>query len=224
MMSGMQRFLFTAVMLLSSATLVPASAAAEPPVILVTGFEPFGGAKQNPSWEGAQRLDGVEWQGYRIVARQLPVVWGAPQEHLSKWIDELKPVAIFSFGQGGGYALETRARNQRGKKARDNLKHLPPQREIIEGGPDAYEATIDAKRLVDALAEKEYRVAISRDAGQYLCEECLYTLEHLRATKDLKANVLFCHIPPLKEDRYTAEDAERFMRAMLESWREVYRP
>jgi pyroglutamyl-peptidase len=213
----MQRFTFCLTLFFGVA--LRAACAEEKPVILLTGFEPFGGRKQNVSWEGARRLDGAEWRGHRIVAKELPVEWGAPPELLSKWIEELQPVAVFSFGQGGGYALETRARNLRGK-ASDNRQQMPPHRETVEGGPESFAATIDAERLVAALAERNYRVKISGDAGNYLCEECLYSLEHLRSTKQLKMDVLFCHLPPLEEGKYSALDAETFMRAMLESWKQ----
>src|SRR5260370_32212287 len=44
-----------------------ARGAAKPPVILLTGFEPFGKKKPpNPSWEGIKKLDGPQWKGYRL--------------------------------------------------------------------------------------------------------------------------------------------------------------
>src|SRR5688572_15898520 len=87
----------------------------ELPVILLAGFEPFGPQKPpNPSWEGVKQLDGREWRGHKLVARQIKVVWGAPLKQLQQLIAEHRPAAIFAFGQGAGYALETRARNARG--------------------------------------------------------------------------------------------------------------
>src|SRR5215212_5780372 len=59
------------------------------PAILLTGFEPFGKRKPpNPSWEAVKVLDGREWKGFRLVARQLPVVWRAPLGCLDAWIGE----------------------------------------------------------------------------------------------------------------------------------------
>jgi pyroglutamyl-peptidase len=200
----------------------PKDDASDLPVILLTGFEPFGpGRPANPSWEGVKRLDGKQWKGHRLVAKQLPVEWGAPLEHLTPWLDELKPVAVFSFGQGGGYALETLADNQRGG-GRDNRGERAANKVIVADGPEKIEATIDAAALAKVLARRGHHVGISREAGNYLCEECLYSLEHLKAQKKLdKVTVLFCHIPPLS-DRYSAADAEQFMQDMLEAWYEVY--
>jgi pyroglutamyl-peptidase len=220
----MQRFLWVMMMTAASAVLTPASFAAEPveklPVILITGFEPFGdGRPPNPSWEGAKRLDGVEWRGHRIVARQLPVVWGAPLAHLKKWNEELHPVAIFSFGQGGGYAIETLARNTRGR-GKDNRGDLPPLEKIATGSTAELQASIDSAKMAKLLAKRGHKVALSRDAGQYLCEECLYSLEDLKASQKLDATVMFCHLPPLNK-RYAPADVEAFMRDVLACWTEL---
>src|SRR5688500_18734798 len=87
------------------------AASAELPVILLTGFEPFGpGRPANSWWEGIKSLDCKTFNGHRLVSRQLEVVWGAPLAKLEGWINELHPVAVFSFGQGGGsFAIETQA-------------------------------------------------------------------------------------------------------------------
>jgi pyroglutamyl-peptidase len=219
------RWLFCAMVVMSWAVgaVLPA---AEPkavsekdlPVILLTGFEPFGpGRPPNPSWEGVKRLGDSIWNGHRIVARQMPVVWGAPAEKLAEWTQELKPVAIFSFGQGGGYALETVADNRRAKYP-DNRGAVPQQAEIERGGPKQYTASIDATALAKRLAAKGYPVQVSQEAGNYLCEECLYALEHWKATeKHDKIDVLFCHLPPLSA-KYRSADVEAFMRVLLESW------
>lgn len=188
------------------------------PVILLTGFEPFGdGRPPNPSWEGIRALDGQPWRGYQLAARRLPVVWGAPRKHLEPWLEELKPVAVFSFGQGGGYKLEIHADNRRGD-GQDNNGDRPPQREIVASGPATFAATINAKAIVDDLTKRDYRVGISREAGNYLCEECLYTLEYLKQRDQRQLDVLFCHLPPLKEDKYEPADVERFVMALLEAW------
>jgi hypothetical protein len=101
--------------------------AAKRPVILLTGFEPFGkGRPPNSSWEGIKQLDGTEWNGYQLVSKQIPVVWGAPLDHLQRLIFQYEPVAIFSFGQGGkgAFALEGRASNVRNGKT-DNRGQTP---------------------------------------------------------------------------------------------------
>jgi pyroglutamyl-peptidase len=170
------------------------------PVILLTGFEPFGKKKPpNPSWEGIKKLDGQQWKGYRLVCRQVPVVWGAPLEHLPGWISEFQPVAIFSFGQGGrgSFAVESRAANARAAKVKDNRGERRPMPTIVEGGAGSFDASIQCAKFVRALSEKGYRTRLSTRAGRYLCEEMLYSLEYLKATKKLPGTVMFCHVPSL---------------------------
>ena len=42
-------------------------------VILLTGFEPFGGERTNPSWEVAKRLEGKAIGAAAVKAMRLPV-------------------------------------------------------------------------------------------------------------------------------------------------------
>jgi pyroglutamyl-peptidase len=50
--------------------------AAALPVVLVTGFDAFGGDALNPSWLAAQALHGRRIAGHKVVAAQLPTVFG----------------------------------------------------------------------------------------------------------------------------------------------------
>ena len=55
----------------------PDTPAASPrDAVLVTGFDPFGGDRLNPSWEVAQALHGRDIGGHRVVAGQLPTEFG----------------------------------------------------------------------------------------------------------------------------------------------------
>jgi pyroglutamyl-peptidase len=221
------------------------------PVILLTGFEPFGDTRTaavvtagalpvgpvviqhglrppNPSWEAIKGLDGREWKGYQLVCKQVPVVWGAPLEHLPGWIEKYQPVAIFSFGQGGPghFALESRASNKRAKYP-DNRGKRAPSRKIVEDGPKFFRATIDCEQLARLLAEKGYPARVSKKAGNYLCEEALYSLEYLKSTRGLSATVSFCHVPSLdsavRGKRVTVDYVRQFVQDMLETWYAVYK-
>lgn len=194
------------------------------PVILLTGFEPFGETKPpNPSWEAIKNLDGRDWRGYTLAAKQLPVVWGSPLERLPGWVDHYKPVAVFAFGQGrpGSFTIETKARNRRAPYP-DNLGQTPPAPDIVDGGPAAFDATINAPKLVQAMADKGYAIKASTDAGRYLCEETLYGLEYLKANQKIDGPVLFCHVPPLdsKIDDQTIDGpyVEQFAKDLLMAW------
>lgn len=196
------------------------------PVILLTGFEPFGpGRPPNSSWEAIKTLDGRQLGGFRLVSRKLEVVWGAPLNRLQAWINELHPVAIFSFGQGNGFTIETRASNDRGA-APDNNQQSPQDLLIAQDGPQHLNATINHEQLSQPLISAGYPLRVSRFAGQYLCEECLYTLEYLKAKQKLEANVMFCHLPALggrvAGNAVTVEYVQKFVLDLLAAWHALY--
>jgi pyroglutamyl-peptidase len=208
----------------------PDEAKANMPVILLTGFEPFGEKKPpNPSWEAIKTLDGREWKGYRLVAKRLPVVWGAPMTELEGWIKEYRPDAVLSFGQGreGGFAIESWAFNRRAEDAEDNLKNKPAVADVVAGGPSRFDVTIDPLRLAKSLAVKGYTVDVSTNAGRYLCEETLYTLEYLKSGRKIDGPVLFCHLPPIgskltRTKFVTVDYVQRFARDVLETWHDLF--
>jgi len=167
--------------------------------ILLTGFEPFGaGRPPNPSWEGIRTYDDTAWRGYRITCRRIPVDWEAPLAELRRFIADRTPVAVVSLGQGlpGKFAIETVAHNARGGGA-DNKGERARNARIVEGGPDSLRASVDASKIARELQKRGYEVVVSEDAGSYLCEEMLYSLEYLRREAMPDATVLFCHVPPL---------------------------
>ena len=54
----------------------PSDKRAKSPSVLLTGFDPFGGDVLNPSWLIAQALHRRQLAGHRIIAAQLPTVFG----------------------------------------------------------------------------------------------------------------------------------------------------
>jgi pyroglutamyl-peptidase len=194
------------------------------PVILLTGFEPFGADRPpNPSWEAIKDLNGKEWKGYKLVCKQMRVVWGEPLQQLPGWIARYRPVAIFSFGQGGEgkFTVESKASNAR-RDIRDNLDEYPAFPLIVNEGPDKLTSTLSCDKWAEALSAKGFPVRVSTRAGRYLCEETLYSLEYLKACRHLDATVLFCHVPPLQSEiddqEVTAAYVTKFVEAVLETW------
>ena len=199
------------------------------PVIVLTGFEPFGTERPpNPSWESIKGLNGREWQKYRLVAAELPVVWGTPMIQLRQLIEKHSPVAVFSFGQGyaGAFAVETVANNRRAAIP-DNRGELPELTQISSDGPEVYDTTFPFAMVANSLRTRGFPVRISREAGDYLCEETLYSLEHIRASSKNSPVVAFCHVPPLGTTLTDGRVADRaliqqFIESFLEAWRTVH--
>lgn len=170
--------------------------------ILLTGFTPFDGRDVNGSWVAAQSYPAL---GHL----EIPVIWGKPLPCLSDKVSELKPDTIISMGEGkpGGFTVECLARNTR-KQRPDNLNQEPAGK-IMPDGPEVRHASINAAELLTALQAQDIPIHRSEDAGQYLCEETLYSLEHLKSQHDFIYKVVFVHLPPFgTEVTYRGEPSQ----------------
>jgi pyroglutamyl-peptidase len=166
--------------------------------ILITGFTPFDGRAVNASWIAASALARLgEFHGHRLRALQIPVCWGAPRRALTQALQAGGPALILSMGEGepGIFRLETLARNVRRERP-DNDGRLPAGEPICAQGPAERRSSFACQALSDALTAQGIPARLSDDAGAYLCEELLYTLEEFKEAEPAIGKVLFVHVPP----------------------------
>lgn len=167
--------------------------------LLITGFEPFGGEKINPSWEAVKALPG-KINDYELIKLCLPVVFGEAAEIAVREAEKHSPDAILSIGQAGGRAAitpELVAINLRHAKIPDNKGNQPKDEPIIEGGAAAYFSTLPVRKMADAISSVGIESGLSYSAGAYVCNDLLYTiLSHFDGRKTKAA---FIHIPYCKE-------------------------
>lgn len=71
-----------------------------PKVILLTGFEPFGG-EVTPSILACRRLDGKKYNGYTVKAGEVPLRFCEIRGTIEEYIKKHRPAAVISTGQGG---------------------------------------------------------------------------------------------------------------------------
>ena len=108
--------------------------------ILVTGFDPFGGEKINPSIETVKRLPG-EIAGAKIIKLEIPTVCGKSVEVIEEAIIRYDPDVILSVGQAGGRAdisVERIGINVDDFRIPDNEGNQRTDEPIDPQGPDAY--------------------------------------------------------------------------------------
>uniref|UniRef100_UPI00227FD237 pyroglutamyl-peptidase I n=2 Tax=Enterobacterales TaxID=91347 RepID=UPI00227FD237 len=144
--------------------------------VLITGFEPFGGERLNPSWEVVKQLNDMELVGTRIVARQLPCVFGAALEALNAAIDEVQPLMVLAVGQAGGrtdITIERVAINVDDARIPDNQGQQPVDEPIVAGGPAAYFSTLPIKAMVSSMREAGIPASVSQTAGTYVCNHVM---------------------------------------------------
>lgn len=169
--------------------------------VLITGFEPFDGEAVNPSWEVVSRLDNAIIGGCRVVARQLPCVFGEALIELNAAIDSLSPTLVLSVGQAGGrtdISVERVAINVDDARIPDNRGNQPVDTPIVASGPAAWFSSLPNKAIVSALREAGIPASVSQTAGTFVCNHVMYGLLHkLSGLPEAKGG--FIHIPYLPQ-------------------------
>ncbi len=172
--------------------------------VLVTGFDPFGGDALNPSWLAAQALHGRRIAGHRVVAAQLPTVFGPSLTVLRALVRQHRPTLVICLGLAAGrhaISIERIAINVNDARIADNVGKQPIDEPVVPGAPAAYFSTLPIKAMRAAISAKEIPAEVSQTAGTFVCNQVFYGLMHLLATgRGLKATRGgFIHLPLLPE-------------------------
>jgi len=170
------------------------------PTVLVTGFEPFGNDVLNPSWMAAQVLHGRMVAGHRIIAAQLPTVFGAAIHVLREEMLRHKPALVVATGQAGGrsaISLERVAINVDDARIPDNAGAQPVDSPIADRGPAAYFSTLPIKAMLKTLRDAGISTEVSQTAGTFVCNHVFYGLMHeLAINRQLQGTRGgFIHVP-----------------------------
>ena len=182
----------------------PSDKRAKPRTVLLTGFDPFGGDPINPSWLIAQALHGRQIAGHRVVAAQLPTVFGASLQGLNALLAEHRPALVICLGLAASRAalsLERIAINVNDSRIADNAGAQPIDTPVIAGAPAAYFSSLPIKAMAQAIHWAGVPAEISQTAGTFVCNHVFYGLMHRLATaRGLKrTRGGFIHVPMLPE-------------------------
>lgn len=168
---------------------------------LVTGFDPFGGEKVNPSYELAARLPD-EIDGAELIKLVVPTQFGAAVQVVREKIETVNPDIWLGVGQAGGRScitVERVAINVMDARIPDNAGHQPIDEPVEARGPAAYFSTLPVRRMVAALEASQIPAAISNSAGTFVCNNLMYGVLHLAAGRKGSPAGGFMHIPYLPE-------------------------
>lgn len=152
--------------------------------LLVTGFEPFGGAETNPSWEAVRlmpdRLDGAE-----IRRLRLPVVYARAGKLLLAEVKRLRPDLVLCCGVAQGRQAVTPelvAVNWRMASIEDNDGQRFDGEMIDPAQPAAYMTSWPVMKMVAEMEAAHLPARLSLSAGAYVCNDLYYhLLGHERA-------------------------------------------
>ena len=170
--------------------------------VLITGFEPFGGEKVNPSELVARSFEGRLIAGRPLAVRVLPVETRNVRERLERAVEETSPDIVLCIGQAGGrsaMSIERVAVNVLDFIQPDNAGVMRRNDAIVRGGPDARLSPFPFAQIVSAWAENGVPGYVSNSAGTYICNQTLY--EALGIAERISPPIIagFVHLPYLPE-------------------------
>ena len=124
--------------------------------LLITGFDPFGGATVNPSWMAVERL--LDQIGECALCKlQIPTIFGKAADLVLETATDFRPDVIICVGLAGGRESVTPERiavNIHDARIPDNAGNQPREKPVIPGGPDGIFSTVPVRDMADAI-EKE---------------------------------------------------------------------
>jgi pyroglutamyl-peptidase len=181
--------------------------------ILVTGFNPFGKHRKNPTQRLAREADGTSVPGAVLAGRVLPTEFRRCDRTIEKALREIRPDAILMFGLAPNrkkIALECVALNVDHSESPDNAGRRPWRRAIDPRGPALLEATLPIDPLHRALRRAKIPASVSYHAGTYVCNHAYYRT--LRGAG--LARVVFVHVPDRATPRRLRRALDVLVRAL----------
>ena len=167
-------------------------------MILVTGFEAFGGERLNPTQILLERLPG-SIGGCEIRTKLLPVEFMRAREQAFLEYDRLLPDAVIMLGQAGGRSAvtpESTGKNIMDASIPDNAGYMPKNVPVTENGAETLRSTLDIEKIISAVSACGIPCEQSDDAGKYVCNCLLYgMLDHNRGIVPTG----FIHVPYIRE-------------------------
>ena len=191
--------------------------------LLITGFDPFGGASVNPAREAVMALPDTVGD-YALTKLEIPTVFGLAAEKVLQAAEALCPDVILCVGQAGGRAAitpEVVAINLREASIPDNAGNQPKIMPVVENAPAAYFSTLPVRAMAEGVKAAGIPCSLSYSAGVFVCNDLLYTLLHHYDGTDTRVG--FVHIPYLPEQAgegvasLPLEDAVRGLTAAIQA-------
>ena len=168
-----------------------------PPILILTGFEPFRGERLNPSWEVARGFDGDVIGGLQIKSVRVPVGCAKAARRITGAIVRYRPRAVIGLGEAGGrpaISLERIAINLADEHGALSKSGDPGFTPVVRGGPDAYFSRLPLRAIIRELDRREIPASVSLSAGAYACNALMYAALHYLRRKPA-IPVGFIHLP-----------------------------
>lgn len=185
--------------------------------VLITGFDPFGGASINPAYEAVKRLPETI-KGAEIIRMEIPTVFEKEGRVLEEAIQNYEPDIVICVGQAGGRSsvtVEKVAINLMEARIPDNEGKKPIDKVIYEDGENAYFAKLPVKAMVQNMNMHGIPARVSYTAGTFVCNDIMYRLLYMIDKKYPRLRGGFIHVPYLPEQAVELPDGTPSMSAQM---------
>ncbi len=169
--------------------------------ILITGFDPFGSDKINPSYEAVKLLPD-KILGATIIKAEVLTVAYKSIDLVCELIDKHQVDVVINVGQAGGrftITPEKVAINLNDFRIKDNQGNQYIDEAIYKDGENAYFTTLPIKSIVNHLVKNNIPASVSYSAGTFVCNHLMYGVLHYINKNDLNIRAGFIHIPYMNE-------------------------
>lgn len=174
----------------------------EKKIILLTGFEPFGGSSINPSQQVALALERKILEKCQVITVILPVDRTTGPQMLLERMTCHNPVAVLCLGEASRRAaisIERIAVNWMDYRIPDNQGEQITDLQIATDGPAAYFSTLPVREIYEQILAAGIPAELSLSAGAYLCNQVFYAGLHHLVTNGKAVPFGFIHLPSLPE-------------------------
>jgi pyroglutamyl-peptidase len=185
---------------------------------LVTGFDPFGGSKTNPSWHAVHALNGRTIAGRKVIGAEIPTVFNLSLDRMAQLLVEHQPELVIVTGQAAGrsaISLERVAINVNDARIPDNAGAKPIDTPVVKDGPAGYFTKLPIKAMLKALLDNAVNAEVSQTAGTFVCNHVFYGLMHLLAQpqwQGVRGGMI--HVPWLPEQGQPSMRLEEIVRGL----------
>ncbi len=171
-------------------------------VVVLTGFEPFGGFEVNPSWEAVKALKSRVFDSFKIEGFKIPLAFKEIKPIITEIIDTRNPSVLISLGQSyrPSVSLEKIALNFADLTESAVLYNCGtrPKDEILEyDAPAAYFTTLPIRKILNNLQQNGIPAEISYAAGTFGCNQIFYHEMHKIYCDRLSTLAGLIHVPSL---------------------------
>ena len=179
--------------------------------LLLTAFEPFGGAETNITQSVLSLLpDSVaDWAIEKVC---LPVSFKRAPIVLREAIATYSPDLVIMLGQcpvGENIRLERFAINMMDSTKGDNDGYIPSEETIYADQPLALQTPLPIKELERFCTDKLQPVQVSNSAGLYVCNRVYYEALYLHQ------QAIFMHVPKNMDLTLAQQTIAQIMKNLL---------